>query len=396
MKRIFFRVGLCIFFVAAFSSIIYGTGKLKDMQNQRKEIQQQMKKNQEELKAKKDEISVINHEIIQYDQKYFEVQQVLEVLEHRLSEKTNEIEVTKADLASAKNKETEYYANTKERIKVMYEYGNTEYISVLLESDNAMDFYNRLEYLNKIVEYDKAMLTRLEDIREKIEETEGRLIIEKSELEHTQAETLIRKNEIENIRVAKAQQIAKAKASQAYLENEIKERQREEAILNKKIEDYIAALERERLKNKNKSNLKFSAGILKWPIPGRTFVNSDFGRRKDPITLKWGAMHNGVDIPAPAGTPIYAAADGQVMYAGWMNGYGNTIMIDHGKNKNGYHVITLYAHCSSLNVAKDSFVQGGKTIVARVGSTGRSTGNHLHWGLKIGGGWVDPMKNASR
>lgn len=396
MKRIFFRVGLCVWFVIAFSTIAYGTSKLKDMQKQKKEIQQQMKKNQEELKAKKDEISQINQEIIKYDQKYHEVQEVLDVLEDRLVVKKGEIEVTQQNLVDAKERETEYYANTKERIKVMYEYGNTEYIAVLLESDNAMDFYNRLEYLNKIVEYDKSMMLRLEDIREKIEETEGRLLIEKTELEHTQAETLIRKNEIENIRIAKAEEIAKARANQAFLEHEIKERQREEAILNKKIEDYIAALERERAKNKNASKLKFSGGILKWPLKSHFYVNSGFGRRRDPITHKLGAMHNGVDIPAPAGTPIYAAADGQVMYAGWMNGYGNTIMIDHGKNSSGYHVITLYAHCSSLNVTKDTFVKGGSTIVARVGSTGRSTGNHLHWGLKIGGGWVDPMKNTTR
>lgn len=396
MKRVFFSVVLCLLFVIAFSSIAYGTSKLKDMQKQKKEIHQQMIKSQEELKAKKDEISQISQEIVKYDQKYHEVQEVLDVLEDRLVIKKGEIEVTKKNLQEAKERESEYYANTKERIKVMYEYGNTEYIAVLLESDNAMDFYNRLEYLNKIVEYDKGMMLRLENIREKIEETEGQLLMEKTELEHTQAETLIRKNEIENIRLAKAEQIAKARAKQDFLEHEIKERQREEAILNKKIDDYIAALERERAKNKKASGLKFSAGILKWPLKNHFYVNSPFGRRRDPITHKLGAMHNGVDIPAPAGTPIYAAADGQVMYAGWMNGYGNTIMIDHGKNQNGFHVITLYAHCSSLNVAKDTFVKGGSTVVAKVGSTGRSTGNHLHWGLKIGGGWVNPMNNASK
>ena len=107
-------------------------------------------------------------------------------------------------------------------------------------------------------------------------------------------------------------------------------------------------------------------------------------------------MHNGTDIAAPNGTPIYAAADGEVIYAAWMNGYGNTIMIDHGKNSNGQHVITLYAHCSSLVAAKGAQVVGGQTVVAKVGSTGRSTGNHLHFGLKIGGAWVDPMNNTSK
>ncbi len=395
MKRAIFRAGLALCITLAFSCIAYGTSVLKDMQKQQKAIQQQMKQNYEELKAKKNEISSIHQEILKYDQQYVEVQQVLDVLEDRLVQKKAEIEVTQADLVKAKEKEEIYYQNTKERIRVMYEYGNTEYIAVLLESDNAMDFYNRLEYLNKIVEYDKTMLLRLEDIREEIEETEGRLIIEKAEMEHTQAETLIRKNEIENIRVLKTQQIAEAEKSKAYLEEEIKERQREEAALNKKIEEHIAAIERERQKQAATA-LKFQGGLLQWPLPGYSRITSGFGPRIDPITKRTGAMHNGTDIGAPNGTPIYAAADGQVIYAGWMNGYGNTIMIDHGKNANGQHVITLYAHCSSLTVTKNTNVIGGKTVVGKVGSTGRSTGNHLHFGLKIGNSWVDPMKNTSK
>ena len=396
MKRVFWRAGLGLLIALAFSSIIYGTSTLKDMQNQKKAIQQQIKKEYEELKAKKDEISMVYQEILKYDQQYVEVQQVLDVLENRLTEKKAEIETTQTQLAAAKEKEDVYYKNTKERIKVMYEYGNTEYIAVLLESSNAMDFYNRLEYLNKIVEYDKTMLRRLEDIREEIEETEGRLIIEKAEMEHTQAETLIRKNDIENIRVLKAQQIEAANKKKEYLENEIKERQREEALLNRKIDEHIAAIERERQKQNQASALKFKGGLLKWPMPGQTRITSPFGRRVDPITRKLGAMHNGTDIGAPNGTPIYAAADGEVIYAAWMNGYGNTIMIDHGKNANGQYVITLYAHCSSLVAAKGAKVVGGQTVVAKVGSTGRSTGNHLHFGLKIGGAWVDPMNNTSK
>ena len=395
MKQVFWRAGLGLVIALAFSSIIYGTSTLKNMQEQKKAIQQQIKKEYEELKAKKDEISLVYQEILKYDQQYFEVQQVLDVLETRLTEKKTEIETTQAQLVTAKEKEDVYYKNTKERIKVMYEYGNTEYIAVLLESSNAMDFYNRLEYLNKVVEYDKTMLRRLEDIREEIEETEGRLIIEKAEMEHTQAEALIRKNDIENIRVLKSQQIAAANKKKEFIESEIKERQREEALLDKKIEEHIAAIERERQKQANNA-LKFKEGFLKWPMPGHYRISSDFGRRMDPITHKPGAMHNGTDIAAPNGTPIYAAADGEVIYAAWMNGYGNTIMIDHGKNSSGQHVITLYAHCSSLVAAKGAQVVGGQTIVAKVGSTGRSTGNHLHFGLKIGGAWVDPMKNTKK
>ncbi|RRD95336.1 hypothetical protein EII17_03575 [Clostridiales bacterium COT073_COT-073] len=396
MKRKIWRLLVCCLLLIAFSSIAYGTGKLKDMEKQKKDIQKQINDSLAELKAKKDEISQINQEILKYNQQYVEVQGVLDVLEDRLVDKKAEIAQTQEELVKAKQKEKVYYENTKDRIKVMYEYGNTEYISVLLESDNAMDFYNRLEYLNKIVEYDKGMLTRLNQIKESIQETEGRLIIERAELEHTQAETLIRQNEIENIRVLKEQEIVKAKQNQAFIEDHIAQQKKEEAAINKKIDDYIAELERQRKAKQKTSNLKFKAGLLKWPLPGYTYVNSPFGRRKDPITGKLGAMHNGTDIPAPAGTPIIAAADGQVIHAGWMRGYGNTIMIDHGQNAKGQQVVTLYAHCSSLTVTQGALVTGGKTMVAKVGSTGRSTGNHLHFGLRIGGSWVDAMNNTSK
>lgn len=396
MKKNALRIGVCMLLIIAFSSIAYGTSKIKEMEKQKKAIQQQINADYAELKAKKDEISVINQEILRYNQQYVEVQGVLDVLEDRLVEKKDEIVKTHAELETAKNKESVYYSNTKDRIKVMYEYGNTEYIAVLLESDNAIDFYNRLEYLNKIVEYDRSMLNRLQEIKETIQETEGKLIIEQAELEHTQAETLIRKNEIENIRQQKEQQIVKAQQNQAFLEDAIAQKKREEAAINKKIDDYIAELERQRKAQQAANNLKFKAGLLKWPVPGYTRVSSGFGRRIDPLTKRAGAMHNGTDIPAPAGTPIIAAADGQVIYAGWMNGYGNTVMIDHGQNKNGKQVVTLYAHCSSITITKGAYVTGGKTMVAKVGSTGRSTGNHLHFGLRIGGGWVDAMNNTSK
>lgn len=396
MSKKYIRIMVSVLVLVAFSTIAYGTSSLKEMERQKKEIQRQINAEYAELKAKNDEISLINQEIIKYNQQYVEVQNQLDVLQARLVEKSGEIVQTQARLEEAKEKERGYYISAKDRIKVMYEYGNTEYISVLLESRNAADFYNRLEYLNRIVEYDKSMLDRLQAIKETIEETQGRLILEQAELEHTKAETLIRQNEIENIRNQKAQEIIKAQNNKAFLEQQIAEHQKAQAAVNKKIDDYLAELERKRKASQATNNLKFTAGLLQWPLPGYTYVNSPFGRRRDPITHQLGAMHNGTDIPAPRGTPIYAAADGEVIYAGWMGGYGKTIMIDHGQNANGHQVVTLYAHCSSLTVTKGTRVVGGQTLVAKVGSTGRSTGNHLHFGLRIGGGWVDPMKNTSK
>lgn len=395
MKKRMIPLFLFVTILLSFSSITYGTAKLKEMEAQKKALKKQMQENLQELKNQKDEISNLHYEILKYDVLATQVQEELDVLEEKLTTKKAEIKKTDEELVEAKVKEKKHYASTKERIRIMYEYGNTAYIEVLLESAGAADFYNRLEYLNKIVEYDKGMLERLQGIRNKIEETEAKLLLEQTELEHIQAETVIRQNEIENILTLKGQEVAKAEQNKAFLERKLQERQKEEALLDKKIEEYIKALERERMKQANAKNLKFKEGFMKWPLRGYTYISSGYGYRKNPVYKK-PELHNGLDIPAPAGTPIYAAADGIVMFVGVMRGYGKTIMIDHGENSQGKRVITLYAHCSALTVTKDSAVIGGHTVVGKVGKTGTATGNHLHWSIKIGGAWVDPINNVQR
>lgn len=118
-----------------------------------------------------------------------------------------------------------------------------------------------------------------------------------------------------------------------------------------------------------------------WPTRGA--LSSGFGWRVHPV-YGYGRFHNGLDISAPTGTPIYAAAAGRVVQSGWMSGYGNAIVIDHGKGLN-----TLYGHCSSLAVGVGAFVRKGQTV-AYVGSTGLSTGPHLHYEVSVNGAQVDP------
>ena len=118
-----------------------------------------------------------------------------------------------------------------------------------------------------------------------------------------------------------------------------------------------------------------------WPVQG--WVTSPFGMRRDPFTGRR-VMHDGMDIVAPHGTPIVAAADGRVTFSGWKSGWGRVVEIDHG---NG--VLTQYAHCQSVRVNAGDTVTRGK-IIATVGSSGRATGTHLHYGVRRGGAWVNP------
>ena len=124
-------------------------------------------------------------------------------------------------------------------------------------------------------------------------------------------------------------------------------------------------------------------GSLGWPVPGRTTVSSGFVTRTSPITGRT-ESHSGLDIPAPYGTAIVAAEAGKVTYSGWMNGYGNTIIIDHGGG-----LSTLYGHNSSLVARVGQVVSRGQTV-AKCGSTGWSTGNHCHFSVLKNGAYVNP------
>ena len=140
--------------------------------------------------------------------------------------------------------------------------------------------------------------------------------------------------------------------------------------------------------------LIYGGGNVSWPVPGYSRISSEFGPRVHPV-YGYNSFHTGIDIPAAYGTDIEAAASGQVIFSGWGNAYGNYVLIDHGVDEQKRHIITQYAHCSQVLVVEGDVVVRGETI-AKIGSTGWSTGNHLHFGIQIGGEWIDPIGRTDR
>ncbi len=176
--------------------------------------------------------------------------------------------------------------------------------------------------------------------------------------------------------------IQEKEAAIAEYEADIREQNETIAMLEKVVAEEKARLAEE-------SRIRYDGGMFAWPAPSYTRISDDYGNRMHP-TLHVEKFHNGIDLAAPGGSPILAAYDGKVVAADYSGSMGNYIMIDHGDG-----LYTIYMHASALYVSKGTWVSKGQKIAA-VGSTGRSTGNHLHFSVRLNGSYVSPWNYISK
>ncbi|MGB9877463.1 MAG: murein hydrolase activator EnvC family protein [bacterium] len=254
--------------------------------------------------------------------------------------------------------------------------GRGGFLAVFLGVSDAFTILSRSYYMKQVLEEDKALFDEIK--REK-----ALLERQKTALEREKQKALLLKQEQEENK--RQIQIEKAKRSAILKEIESKrieyERALEELERNsKEIEQMLLALEKTPEGQKRLAK-PWKGGFI-YPLRGK--LTSRFGMRTHPI-YHITKMHTGIDLSAPSGTPIKAAAGGEVVYAGWWGGYGNVVIIDHGGG-----ISTLYAHCSAIYVRKGQKVSQGE-VIAAVGSTGLSTGPHLHFEVRKNGKPVDPL-----
>ncbi|MFC3772814.1 murein hydrolase activator EnvC family protein [Paenibacillus sp. GCM10012303] len=268
----------------------------------------------------------------------------------------------------------------KSRVRLMYTNGFVSYMDVLLESTSFSDFLDRYHALKSIVSQDKDILEANKRDREAVAQKKVQVENQLEEIRLLYAEN----EKIKNALVVKEKDKEVLIASLAKQEKDLEHISEEaEAQLNNLAKEK-SKLWAERNKNNSKQTFVYSGGTLSWPLPGRTTISSGYGYRVDPIN-KSDANHKGIDIPAPAGTHIQAAEAGTVIIAQWVNGYGNTVVIDHGGG-----LQTWYGHSRKLLVEEGDQVKRGQSI-AEVGSTGRSTGNHLHFEVRKNNAPADPL-----
>jgi murein DD-endopeptidase MepM/ murein hydrolase activator NlpD len=339
---------------------------------------------QKDINSLKSEKNNIQSYINQLDKKMNTLAKEIASFEEQIDGKINDIEETKEELEQAKIACDKQYESMKMRIQFIYENPSQSLFEMILSSNNVADLINRADYVASMSSYDRSMMDKMIETKEEIALKEVTLEAELEELELMQAELEKQKKSVNaNINAKKGELSAKnnelgnANADQAEYKKQLEEQER---LLNE-IEEQIA-------RTANPDAYKGSITGFIWPCPSYTRISSYFGPRPQP-TAGASTNHKGVDLAAPYGSAILASAAGVVTTSTYSKSAGNYIVVAHGNGMS-----TVYMHCSALLVSVGETVEQGEKI-AKVGSTGYSTGNHLHFGVIKNGRYVNPLNYIS-
>ena len=338
----------------------------------------------EEIRDLKTEKTTLQNSIGALDKKSAEIAKKISDFEKKIEEKANDIEITKKELEEANIACDEQYAAMKKRIRYIYENSSKSLWELLLSADSIAEALNRADYVFFMSDYEDRMMEKLKKTKEEIALKEATLQAEYEELEMMKAELETQKQQVTtSINEKKAElsnkleEIDDASGERKDYEKQLAEQER----LLEEIEDQIA-------KAAQPDVYEGSTTGFIWPCPAYTRISSYFGPRPQPVP---GAStnHKGIDLAAPYGANILASASGVVTTSKYSSSAGNYVVIAHG---NG--VSTVYMHASSLLVTVGQTVTQGQ-VIAKVGSTGYSSGNHLHFGVIKNGTYVDPLGYVS-
>ena len=362
----------------------------EDLTNQLDSIQQQVNQQNAAKADAETVIGSVSEQLRQIEEQLRQATAELGTIKEQRVAVENDITLNERQLAEAQKRlegrESVFY----KRVRDIYINGRLSYLDVVIGSKDFSDFANRLEVLKRIIDSDITLINeikkerseieahkqKLEADRAKLVELEKAALAKQAEIEQKKAERNVVLQKAQNDRSTAMQAIEELNASSAQVSAMLKERQAARAAAA------AAATAQSSGGQGASDNWVQGTGQLGWPVSGE--ITSPYGYRVHPI---WGTTiyHSGIDIGVDEGTPVHAADGGVVVWSGWMGGYGYAVVIDHG---NG--LSTLYGHNSELAVDEGQSVAKGQ-VISYAGSTGNSTGPHVHFEVRVNGDPVDPM-----
>lgn len=361
----------------------------EDLTNQLDSIQQQVNQQNAAKADAETVIGSVSEQLRQIEEQLGQATAELGTIKEQRVAVENDITLNERQLAEAQKRlegrESVFY----KRVRDIYINGRLSYLDVVIGSKDFSDFANRLEVLKRIIDSDITLINeikkerseieahkqKLEADRAKLVELEKAALAKQAEIEQKKAERNVVLQKAQNDRATAMQAIEELNASSAQVSAMLKERQAARAAA-------AAAAAQSSGGQGASDNWVQGTGQLGWPVSGE--ITSPYGYRVHPI---WGTTiyHSGIDIGVDEGTPVHAADGGVIVWSGWMGGYGYAVVIDHG---NG--LSTLYGHNSELAVDEGQSVAKGQ-VISYAGSTGNSTGPHVHFEVRANGDPVDPM-----
>lgn len=367
---------ICLVVIACIFTVTYSVfgETIEQLYEQKNEIVNQIEDSNNQLSSVQDNINGVSIQIERLNAQIAKYQEELTSSNVRLAQVQMSVGGIKLELENIVKKYEYQKKLLEQRLVAIYEAGDTVYLDVLLSSKSIEDFLSKFYYLSKMAEYDQRLMKEVTNAKQDIE---AKKILLERELQKYKEEK--ESNEkllitFENTKIIRNN----------YL-NELTEK---EKALQERIELYeedVDKIEKEILQASilNISE-EYTGGVMGWPTPGYTTITSGYGMRVHPIFGVY-RLHTGLDIGAPTGTSIVAVNDGVVILTTYSASYGYYVMVDHGGG-----VVTLYAHGSKICVEEGQEVKKGE-LVMLVGSTGWSTGPHLHFEVRINGQTYDPL-----
>lgn len=400
---------LALALVISTTGVVRANASLKEAENKKNNISAQMQDTKSQINNIKGEANVVEAEIARLDREINQANNHLISLNNEIDQLNIEIEKTKEELRIAHENLKEKQDIFAKRLRVMYINGDVGYLEVLLNSEDIETLLTNSEMISAIAQQDRELITYIKEQIDTIHDKTMKLESQMNELEGKKNEVAFKKASLESANAAKNQYMSTLQSNIAEYEveydrlletsNQIEKeinRIKKDIEEQKRIAAEKARIAKEKAEQARKSSSTTASSIkykvstsrrsgssMTWPVPGNSRISSYYGYRLHPV-LGYQKFHSGVDIPAASGTPVVAAAEGVVIVSTTMGGYGNVVMVDHG------NTVTVYAHNSVLKCRVGDVVSAGETI-ALVGSTGLSTGPHLHFEVRIGGQTVDPL-----
>ncbi|MGE5406021.1 MAG: murein hydrolase activator EnvC family protein [Candidatus Saccharibacteria bacterium] len=349
-----------------------GASELEDKQKQLKAIEAKIAAQRALISRTKKQEKGVLKELRRLEKEVDKTQSEIKSLTNKENQVQTHIELTTKDITKSETNLAKRTRILKSRLVRVYQAGDVSYLEVLLSSTSFTDLLTRWDYLNEIFRQDRNLINTITTERNTLKKKKEDLQTTKQNLQNIKSQKKEKQQELEQ----------KSEEKQETLESIEKQRRLYEKAL-RELEEDSQQIEKIIQRLQSSSGKALGTGHMGWPCPGRYSITSDYGMRFHPILHQY-RMHTGVDIGAPYGAKIVAADSGTVIYRGYMGGYGNVIIIDHGKGTS-----TLYAHQSSFSVGNGANVVKGQQI-GRVGSTGWSTGPHLHFEVRRNGTPVNP------